>query len=611
MSDNWPSLQYLDDVDKGGVADMAGLKRGDFLLEINGQDVSQASHETVVNIIRQSGDLVAMTVVSAVAGDAGSQANYRQCATLPSKLSKKGRSVSAPAPPKRDPKTTLTLGPKSGGHGGPPGHAVGHGLGLGPGNGLGPTIDPSQTLAGPDSAVSFAQQQQQLLAQHQALQQQAQARQAGHQQGSTVQQVHYEDDRMCMSTIEDGNKLASIRSRPSSRRMTSAELEEFFTRQSQQNLKHKQQQQPFDEDARRCATIARFPKSGDGTRGAGDIKPASAEEEEALKALHKNFASVPDLNKDNEASKSRSTSGDDLKDGLLHLRQAELVYSKSSKARHKDDRLIYAETFPLGKKPPAGAGPPPTHPPPPPPGQGQQQQMLQVGGAKPTDYAGLSDVNTDGSAAAPGGVMSSFRPGDSAKLYASPESVMSSVGYRPTGQSQSGQASMAYRSQSVPPPKNRAPGGPESNAAAYKMQVNAGMGSGTRGDESVPGDEAETPPLPPPPAENLPHPRHHHQPLTGHHHHPGHPPFIPDPDYNSSDDDTPKQDLPLPPPPPLPGQASGGAAQIKPPVRSSSIQEQPLPKPPHGTAAQQFNASATGVQIKRQGDKLVLEVNES
>ncbi|GIY31973.1 SH3 and multiple ankyrin repeat domains protein 1 [Caerostris extrusa] len=41
----WPSLQYLDDVDKGGVAEMAGLKKGDFLLEINGQDVSQASHE--------------------------------------------------------------------------------------------------------------------------------------------------------------------------------------------------------------------------------------------------------------------------------------------------------------------------------------------------------------------------------------------------------------------------------------------------------------------------------------------------------------------------------------------------------------------------------------
>lgn len=253
---------------------------------------------------------------------------------------------------------------------------MGHGLGLGPGNGLGPTADPSQTLAGPDSAVSFAQQQQALLVQ----QAQQAAAAAAQQAASTVQQVHYEDDRI-PPALDDGNKLASIRSRPSSRRMTSAELEEFFAKQSEQNLR--QQQQQFDEDTRRCATIARFPKSGEG--GKGDVKPASAEEEEALKALHKNFASVPDLNKDNEASKSRSTSGDDLKEGLLHLRQGELVYSKSSKARHKDDRLIYAETLPLGKK----AGPPPTHPPPPPPSHGQQP-MLQVSGNKSTDYAGLS-----------------------------------------------------------------------------------------------------------------------------------------------------------------------------------------------------------------------------
>lgn len=40
MSDNWPSLQYLDDVDKGGVADMAGLKKGDFLLEVCDNDLS-------------------------------------------------------------------------------------------------------------------------------------------------------------------------------------------------------------------------------------------------------------------------------------------------------------------------------------------------------------------------------------------------------------------------------------------------------------------------------------------------------------------------------------------------------------------------------------------
>lgn len=34
-SSKCPALQYLDDVDPGGVADMAGLKPGDFLLEVS------------------------------------------------------------------------------------------------------------------------------------------------------------------------------------------------------------------------------------------------------------------------------------------------------------------------------------------------------------------------------------------------------------------------------------------------------------------------------------------------------------------------------------------------------------------------------------------------
>jgi SH3/ankyrin repeat-containing protein len=36
-SSRCPALQYLDDVDKGGVADVAGLKKGDFLLAVSPQ----------------------------------------------------------------------------------------------------------------------------------------------------------------------------------------------------------------------------------------------------------------------------------------------------------------------------------------------------------------------------------------------------------------------------------------------------------------------------------------------------------------------------------------------------------------------------------------------
>ncbi|CAG9820115.1 unnamed protein product, partial [Phaedon cochleariae] len=126
-SEKCPALQYLDDVDPGGVADVAGMRKGDFLLEINGEDVASASHEHVVDLIRRSGDLVQMTVMTlgppAViasgihASRSGTLAGKqdtplgRQFATLPRKMGDgaAGR-AQAPAPPRRDPKTTLSVG---------------------------------------------------------------------------------------------------------------------------------------------------------------------------------------------------------------------------------------------------------------------------------------------------------------------------------------------------------------------------------------------------------------------------------------------------------------------------------------------------------------------
>lgn len=34
-SERFPALQYLDDVDEGGVADRAGLRKGDFILAVS------------------------------------------------------------------------------------------------------------------------------------------------------------------------------------------------------------------------------------------------------------------------------------------------------------------------------------------------------------------------------------------------------------------------------------------------------------------------------------------------------------------------------------------------------------------------------------------------
>ena len=55
--------------------------------QINGEDVSAASHEHVVDLIRRSGDLVSMTVVSAgtLLGNQQPEPNPHHYATLPRK----------------------------------------------------------------------------------------------------------------------------------------------------------------------------------------------------------------------------------------------------------------------------------------------------------------------------------------------------------------------------------------------------------------------------------------------------------------------------------------------------------------------------------------------
>ncbi|XP_033102065.1 SH3 and multiple ankyrin repeat domains protein 3-like isoform X3 [Anneissia japonica] len=59
-----PALQYLDSVDEGSNAEKAGLKPGDFLLEINGEDVRQAEHQRVVYIVSKCPDTLQIKVVT-------------------------------------------------------------------------------------------------------------------------------------------------------------------------------------------------------------------------------------------------------------------------------------------------------------------------------------------------------------------------------------------------------------------------------------------------------------------------------------------------------------------------------------------------------------------
>uniref|UniRef100_A0AAR2JC27 SH3 and multiple ankyrin repeat domains 2b n=1 Tax=Pygocentrus nattereri TaxID=42514 RepID=A0AAR2JC27_PYGNA len=60
----FPALQYLESVDEGGVAWQAGLRTGDFLIEVNQDNVVKVGHKQVVNMIRHGGNRLIIKVVT-------------------------------------------------------------------------------------------------------------------------------------------------------------------------------------------------------------------------------------------------------------------------------------------------------------------------------------------------------------------------------------------------------------------------------------------------------------------------------------------------------------------------------------------------------------------
>ncbi|XP_067902668.1 SH3 and multiple ankyrin repeat domains protein 2b isoform X4 [Heterodontus francisci] len=93
----FPALQYLESVDEGGVAWQAGLRTGDFLIEVNKENVVKVGHRQVVNMIRQGGNHLVLKVVT-VSRNLDPEDTARK---------------KAPPPPKRAPTTALTLRSKS------------------------------------------------------------------------------------------------------------------------------------------------------------------------------------------------------------------------------------------------------------------------------------------------------------------------------------------------------------------------------------------------------------------------------------------------------------------------------------------------------------------
>ncbi|GAB1605298.1 protein shank-like isoform X1 [Argonauta hians] len=105
VSNNAPAMQYLDTVDVGSTAAKAGLRAGDFILEINNENVTRASHEHVVKLIKNTGKSLTMTVLTVKPTDQDKNSFVHEDGsyTLPS------RRRQAPEPPRRDPATSLSV----------------------------------------------------------------------------------------------------------------------------------------------------------------------------------------------------------------------------------------------------------------------------------------------------------------------------------------------------------------------------------------------------------------------------------------------------------------------------------------------------------------------
>ncbi|XP_031782124.1 protein shank isoform X9 [Nasonia vitripennis] len=413
LSARYPALQYLDDVDEGGVADLAGLRKGDFLIQINGEDVTTALHEHVVDLIRKSGELVRMTVVSPVlslpnsqlaAALPTSQPIQRQYATLPRKTNNSvviggtlGRSP-APMPPRRDPKTTLSVGRA---------RARSMVAGLEGGGEKDDRDEMSSNCAKSNSSESLHLNQPTTP-------------------GGNANQNSSSQPR-----------TASIRSRPTSSRITAAELEELFQRQQGANGAASSMSSAMSPShygsTMQMNSSSHFPSGTISTKShstspakSGRVYASVAEMKRKGKSsrvrffgglgggseLHRDFHSTPDLNVQAQIGVGGGAAS---------------LFPKG----HRSQEDVNAA---LGRN----GLPPPNHPPPPPPVG--QVVKVNVGAPVPDvvtpasvydNMAHIQQVKELAAATAENnyGVMSSFRPSNSAKLYASPED-MKTVGYR-------------------------------------------------------------------------------------------------------------------------------------------------------------------------------------
>lgn len=371
-----------------------------------------ASHEHVVDLIRSSGSLVTMTVVSQmfpnnfqqqIAAQQQQQQQHfgtsmasRQCATLPRKMTS-GSKLPAPMPPRRDPKTTLSVG----------------------------RARAKSMVAGLEGGTSNTEKDDDDL--------------PATTKSSSAESIHQQSLSSASTPTQTGPgtpiqlRTASIKARPTSSRITAAELEELFQRQQGEAV-----------GEHRYSTMMCSSRFQSGTDSGAATPPSSPQKGPIV------YASVAEMKrkKNNKSGTLRGKpcaipiissdlkrtfhSTPDLASDLNSSTTSIWANANGFKGHRSQDDMysLHASMQRLNL-------PPPNHPPPPPPiGQVvkvdvsrgseyestvQLQKQLQLQKANATV---VTDDNNE--------IRSSFKPAANAKLYASPQDLRN-VAYRANG----------------------------------------------------------------------------------------------------------------------------------------------------------------------------------